>query len=80
MKSISIQYFAMLREQAGVENELLSTPCRTYQELYVQLQEKHHFSLSGDMIQVAVNDEFEELSAEIEEGARVVFIPPVAGG
>jgi len=80
MKSISVQYFAMLREQAGVEKEVLSVPCRTYSELYTFLQEKYHFTLPADMIQVAVDDEFSGLSDEIKEGARVVFIPPVAGG
>ncbi|MBC7712823.1 MAG: molybdopterin converting factor subunit 1 [Rhizobacter sp.] len=80
MKSISVQYFALLREEAGVERENLSVPFKTYGELYSHLQEKHNFKLSVDMIQVAVDDEFAQLHHEIAEGARIVFIPPVAGG
>lgn len=80
MKSISVQYFAILREQAGVEKETVEVPCRTYGDLYSHLQKKHRFTLPLDMIQVAVNDEFSELHQEILDGSRIVFIPPVAGG
>lgn len=80
MKSINIQYFALLRDQAGKEFEQLSVACKTYAELYQLLQDKYHFTLPLKMIQVAVNDEFSHLERDLEEGARVVFIPPVAGG
>lgn len=80
MKSIKIQYFALLREQRGLETETLEVPCKTYSELYEFLKEKHHFTLPKEMVQVAVNDEFSHLNHELSEGARVVFIPPVAGG
>jgi molybdopterin converting factor subunit 1 len=80
MKSINVQYFALLREQAGLEKEELTVPCKTYGELYQLLQEKHNFTLPLEMIQVAVNDEFSHLNHEITEGSRIVFIPPVAGG
>lgn len=80
MKSISVQYFALLREEAGVEQEDLSVTFKTYGELYSHLQDKHKFKLDKDMIQVAVDDEFAQLHHEITDGARIVFIPPVAGG
>lgn len=80
MKSINVKYFALLREEAKTDKEEVTVPCRTYGELYLHLKEKHQFSLPVEMIQVAVNDEFSHLNHEIAEGARVVFIPPVAGG
>lgn len=80
MKSINVQYFALLREERGVEKEDIQVPCKTYAELYQHLQEKHKLSLPVEMIQVAVNDEFSHLNHEITDGARIVFIPPVAGG
>lgn len=80
MKKINIQYFALLREQAGLEKETLDVSCKTYGELYEFLKEKHQFTLPLGMVQVAVNDEFSLIDLEISEGARVVFIPPVAGG
>jgi molybdopterin synthase sulfur carrier subunit len=80
MKSINVRYFALLREEAGMNEESLTVPCETYGELYQHLKDKHQFSLPLDMIQVAVDDEFSAVDFPLKEGARVVFIPPVAGG
>lgn len=80
MKSVNIQYFALLREQAGLETESIRTEAKTYADLYETLKNKYNFSLPVKMVQVAVNDEFSQLNQEIVEGARIVFIPPVAGG
>lgn len=80
MKSVNIQYFALLREQAKTEQEQLDMDCRTYGDVYKLLQEKHGFTLPLEIIQVAVNDEFAPLSQEVLDGAKIVFIPPVAGG
>ena len=80
MKSIHIQYFAMLREKSGTEKEVIETNAQTYSELYLELSKRHDFDLSVSMIQVAVNDEFIDKNQNIVAGARVVFIPPVAGG
>lgn len=80
MNKVDIQYFALLREERGMEKESLTTDCKTLGDLYLYLKDKHHFSLPLDMIQVAVNDEFSHLHHEITDGIRVVFIPPVAGG
>lgn len=80
MKSISIEYYALLREEAGKDQESLNTDCRTLGELYENLKIKYGLSLPLDMIQVAVNDEFTKRSQEFQDGDKVVFIPPVAGG
>ena len=80
MALISVRYFALLREQAGIETENLSVTCTTYGELYSYLKEKYAFTIPLEMIQVAVNDEFSQLENFLIENARVVFIPPVAGG
>lgn len=80
MKSINVQYFAMLREKARVEQETIAVDASTYAELYQQLKTKYDFPLPVEMIQVAVNDEFVSAQSLVVENARVVFIPPVAGG
>lgn len=79
MKSIKVKYFASLREQAGVESEELNFE-GTYQELYQVLSSKYKFTLPKEMVQVAVNDEFTSMNGLIMENAKIVFIPPVAGG
>jgi molybdopterin synthase sulfur carrier subunit len=80
MKSIKVRYFALLREKAQRSEEEFKTQALTYQDLYQELAARHDFSLPVEMIQVAVNDEYVPATTIIQEGAQVVFIPPVAGG
>jgi len=80
MKSIEVKYFAILREQAGLEKENMQVDLSSYSELYLYLGKKYNFGLPVSMIQVAVNDEFVSMQTTITCGAKVVFIPPVAGG
>lgn len=77
---ITVQYYALLREQAGRSTETVSTDARTPRELYEQLRKRHPFSLAPEMLRVAVNAEFGDWSQPLVEGDAVVFIPPVAGG
>ena len=79
-KHIKVQYYALLREQAGRSDEALETTARTPRELYEELKSRHPFSLAPEMLRVAVNAEFGEWSDALADGDSVVFIPPVAGG
>jgi molybdopterin-guanine dinucleotide biosynthesis protein A len=79
-KQIRVQYFALLREQAGRSDESLTTTARTPRELYDELKARYPFSLAPEMLRVAVNTEFGEWSQPLADGDAVVFIPPVAGG
>jgi molybdopterin-guanine dinucleotide biosynthesis protein A len=78
--SVKVQYYALLREQAGRSEEAVTTSARTPRELYEELRRRHPFSLAPEMLRVAVNAEFGEWSQPLAEGDAVVFIPPVAGG
>jgi len=77
---IKVQYYALLREQAGLSEETLTTSARTPRELYAQLKSRHPFTLDDDNLRVAINAEFSEWAQPLAEGDAVVFIPPVAGG
>jgi molybdenum cofactor guanylyltransferase len=79
-KHIKVQYYALLREQAGRSDEALETIARTPRELYEELKARHPFSLAPEMLRVAVNAEFGEWTQPLADGDSVVFIPPVAGG
>lgn len=79
-KQIRVQYYALLREEAGTSEEALVTRAATPLELYAELQARYPFSLAAPMLKVAVNDEFGDWSQTLGDGDRVVFIPPVAGG
>jgi sulfur-carrier protein len=79
-KTVSIQYFAILRDEAGVSRENVETEAENLTELYLQLAEQYKFSLPVERLQVALNDDFCDWGSSFNEKDRVVFIPPVAGG
>jgi molybdopterin-guanine dinucleotide biosynthesis protein A len=79
-REIRVQYYALLREQAGRSTETLQTQARTPRDLYNELRARYPFTLPPEMLRVAVNAEFGDWSQPLEAGDAVVFIPPVAGG
>jgi molybdopterin converting factor small subunit len=80
MKTIDIQYFAVLREQAGKVAETLHTEAATPAAVYAELQARHGFTIAPCALKVAVNDDFAAWDCLLGDGDRLVFIPPVAGG
>jgi molybdopterin converting factor subunit 1 len=79
-KNLTVQYYALLREQAGRREEALRSSAPTPRELYAELAQRYPFTLAPDMLRVAINAEFGEWSTPLADGDAVVFIPPVAGG
>jgi molybdopterin converting factor subunit 1 len=79
MVMIRIEYFAVLREHVGRAREDLRTAATTVGELYAELDRRYAFPAVG-RVKVAVNDEFRDWNAPLNDGDFVVFIPPVAGG
>jgi molybdenum cofactor guanylyltransferase len=79
-KTVRIQYYAILREQAGRSEETLDTSAGTPAELYAQLRQRHPFQLTSAQLKVALNSEFTDWQTPLKHGDTVVFIPPVAGG
>jgi len=80
MRTFSIIYFAILREQRGRADERVTTASATPAELYDALRSQHGFTLPGDRVRAAVNGEFVGSQHPLNEGDEIVFIPPVAGG
>jgi molybdopterin converting factor subunit 1 len=78
--TLTVEYFALLREERGLDREELETEARTPGELYDELRARHGFRLSAAQVRVALDGEFARMDAPLHEGAEVVFIPPVAGG
>ena len=80
MTTITLMYYAQLREQAGTSTERLSTSARSLSELYAELRARHGFSLAEESLKVAVNTRFSDWDQTVNEDDTIVFIPPVAGG
>lgn len=79
-RTLRVQYYAILREQAGRSEETLDTQAATPAELYDELRQRHPFQLAASQLKVALNSEFSDWNTQLRQGDTVVFIPPVAGG
>ena len=79
-KKIYLTYYALLREERGVDCETITTNVATVLDLYNSLQAQHNFSLTEDSIKVSINDTFLPWQTELKDGDRIVFLPPVSGG
>ena len=80
--SIKIQviYFAILRELTGLDKETFSIKQGNKPgDVMTSINERHEIDL-GINFKIAVNDEFSDWDIELNEGDRLVFIPPVTGG
>ena len=79
-KTVHVEYFALLRGQRGLSAETVSTSAETAADFYAELRKHYPFTLPVDRLRVALNGEFAPWSAPLLDGAKLVFIPPVAGG
>ena len=80
--SIKIQviYFAKLRELTGLDEETFSMKQGNKPgDVLASINKRHEIDL-GINFKIAVNDEFSDWDIELNEGDRLVFIPPVTGG
>ena len=80
MTTVTLQYYAQLREQARTSNEQVSTSATSLHGLYEELRARHGFTLPPDALKVAVNAQFSDWNRVLRDGDTVVFIPPGAGG
>jgi molybdopterin converting factor subunit 1 len=79
-KTVRVRYFAILREQRGIDEEEVETGAATAGELYEELRKRHRLALPADRLRVAINDNFESWAAAVCDGDALAFMPPVAGG
>lgn len=77
--SITVLYFASLRDAAGRDSEQLALPV-SLRALYDELRARHGFSLPAERLRVAVDGAFAPWDTPLRDGSEVAFIPPVSGG
>ncbi len=80
MKSITVKYFAMFREQAGMAEEQVKLDAETAQDVFEQTAHRHGSSEPLGHCKVAINDEMADWSSPVADGDTVLLFPPVAGG
>ncbi len=78
--TVTVRYFAALRDYRGLSQEPVVSPASDPMRLYLHLSAKHGFPLAVEQIRFVVNGSYVEPTKELLDGDEVVFIPPVAGG
>jgi sulfur-carrier protein len=84
MHSITIKYFASIREAVGQGSEPLTTSAETLGDLRQELIARGgHYADSlavGKAVRMALNQTMSDDTALLTDGAEVAFFPPVTGG
>lgn len=80
MKTITVRYFAMFREHAGLGEETLELDVATALDVFEQTRDRHGSTEPIGHCKVAINDQMAEWTAGVNDGDTVLLFPPVAGG
>ena len=77
---IRVIYFAKLRDLIGLDEEFFSMEeGDNPSDVLASIKKKHKIDV-GANFKIAVNDEFSKWDIKLNNGDRLVFIPPVTGG
>ena len=79
-KSITVRYFAMFREHAGVSEETLNIEAATAGDVFSATRHRHGSSEPNGHCKVAINDVMADWDSPVSDGDTVLLFPPVAGG
>jgi MoaD family protein len=79
-KKITVRYFALFRENAGIDQEVVESSASTAAELFASLVARHGSREPLGHCKVAINDEMADWEDALEDGDTVLLFPPVAGG
>jgi molybdopterin converting factor subunit 1 len=80
VKTITVRYFALFRENAGIAEESLSIDAETAADVYTETQSRHGSAEPTGHCKVAINDVMADWDSPISDGDTVLLFPPVAGG
>lgn len=75
-----VRYFALFREQAGCDSEIIEWQGGTAAELFQLVAEKHIHLKAEAASLVAINDEMSSWETSLADNDEILFFPPVAGG
>ncbi len=84
MTTVSIKYFASVREALGMSSESLQTSALTVAQLRDELIARGGVFAQelarGKSVRIALNHTMTEEEALLSEACEVAFFPPVTGG
>lgn len=81
---LSVRYFASIREGLGLGQEAVQTEATTVGALRDELLARGgayaELLARGRAVRVAVDQQMQDETAALRDGAEVAFFPPVTGG
>ena len=80
MKMLTVGYFAIFREQAECDEEVVQSDANTAAQLFAELKKRHTGLQTFHNMKFALNEEIVAADAQLAEGDHILFFPPVAGG
>lgn len=80
MTTVTLLYFASLRERAGIASEAITTDAADLAGVYDEAQARHGFTWPREHLRVAVDGEFARWGDAPVADSEIAFIPPVSGG
>ena len=80
MKTITVRYFALFRDNADMAEESLSTDAETAADVFEETRSRHGSAEPTGHCKVAINDVLAGWDSPISDGDTVLLFPPVAGG
>lgn len=82
--TLTVRYFAWLRERVGAPSEAVETGAATVAELVADLRgrdERYRLAFADlSAVRVAVDQELADLGAPLAGVGEVAFFPPMTGG
>lgn len=79
-KSLTVHYFAIFREHAGVDQETVVVEAETAGDVFKMLRNRHGSVEPLRHCKVAINDVMADWDSAVHDGDTVLLFPPVAGG
>lgn len=80
MKTLTVRYFAMFREAAGIDQETLELDANTAADVFAATRARHGSAEPAGHCKVAINDVMATWESPVADGDTVLLFPPVAGG
>jgi molybdopterin converting factor small subunit len=80
VKTLTVRYFAMFREHAGVSEETLDLDVATAADVFVATRNRHGSTEPNGHCKVAINDVMASWETSVNDGDTILLFPPVAGG
>lgn len=79
-KTVHLQYVAMLKDRVGNPGETVTTAASSVEMLYQEVAQRYHLPWPAAAMRPAINDNMVSWTTELEDGDRVIFLPPASGG